>query len=185
MIDWNMGQPAGSFDSGRKTPILGVTLPPPALLDVTAGRPSVGQPTSSSGRDALFQSTVATALNGLADIQAETRRLAQAFRGNSGNDLRTAHRDFEVLVETLRSLTMLTAELGHAAGQDAGNDADFCSAPSVCGMLSIVAAAVESLIESHRAGDWRALADGLELELLPALKAWRSVFGAISARRVA
>src|SRR4051812_1470764 len=71
MIDWNMGQPAGSFESGRKTPVLGVTAPPPALLDVTAGRTGVGQP---STRDALFQSTVSTAISALADIHTETRR---------------------------------------------------------------------------------------------------------------
>jgi hypothetical protein len=179
MIERNMGQSAGSLDSGQKTTILGVTVAPPALLDVTVGRTGVGQP---STREALFQSTVSTALSGLAAIQTETLRLARAFRGA---DLAAAHHDFEVLVETLRSLTMLTAELGHAAGQNDGHDADFCPAPSVCGMLSAVAAAIEGLIESHSNQDWRGLADGLELGLLPALKAWRSVFAAIGARGIA
>ena len=182
MIDWNMGQSAGSLDSGQKSPILGVTVAPPALLDVTVGRTGVGQPSTLDAREALFQSTLSTALSGLADIQTETRRLARAFRGN---DLATAHRDFEVLVETLRSLTMLTAELGHAAGQSSGNDAEFCPAPSVCGMLSAVASAIEGLIDAHNTQDWRGLADGLELGLLPALKAWRSVFASIGARSVA
>ena len=185
MIDWNMGQSAGSLDSGQKTSILGVTVPPPALLDVTVGRTGVGQPSARDGRETretLFQSTLSTALSGLADIQTETRRLARAFRGA---DLTTAHRDFEVLVETLRSLTMLTAELGHAAGQTSGNDADFCPAPSVCGMLSAVATSIEGLIDSHNTQDWRGLADGLELGLLPALKAWRAVFASIGARSVA
>jgi len=179
MIDWNIGETAGSMNSGQKTTVLAASTPPPAMLEVTERRTGVGQPSS---REALFQSTVATALNGLAAIHGETRRLAAAFRSN---DLAHAHRDFEVLVETLRSLTMLTAELGHAAGQNDGHDADFCPAPSVCGMLSAIAAAIESLIESHRAQDWRGLADGLELELLPALKAWKSVFGAIGTRSVA
>jgi hypothetical protein len=182
MIDWNMGQSAGSLDSGQKTPILGVTVAPPALLDVTVGRTGVGQPSTRDARETLFQSTLSTALSGLADIQTETRRLAQAFRGN---DLTAAHRDFEVLIDTLRSLTMLTAELGHAAGQSDGHDADFCPAPSVCGMLSAVATAIEGLIASHNARDWRGLADSLELGLLPALKAWRAVFAAIGARIVA
>src|SRR5437773_10781060 len=92
MIDWNIGETAGSVNAGQKTTVLAASTLPPALLEVTERRTSVGQP---STRDALFQSTVSTALNGLAAIHGETRRLATAFRTN---DLANAHRDFDVLV---------------------------------------------------------------------------------------
>ena len=180
MIDWNMGRTRESLNSGRKTAVLTATLPQMPALPVTADRAGVGQPS----REAVFQSVVGTALSSLVAIDAETRRLARAFRGS---EIAAAHRDFAVLVETIRSLTILTAGLGHEAGDGSTEDpmAAFCASPSVCGMLSGIANAVEALIDAHRAGDWHGLADCLELTLSPALAPWRGVIADLGARRVA
>ncbi len=182
MIDWNMGQPAESFESGRKMPIPGVIMPDDAPVQVTAIRTRVGQPSTSQAREALFQTTVTTALNGVAKIEAETRRVARAFRGH---DVAQAHRDFETLIDTISTLTILTAGLGHAAAQDDERASEYCASPSVCAVLGSVSSAVESLIERNSARDWRGMADSLESELAPALARWASVFGAIGARCVA
>jgi hypothetical protein len=186
MSDTYMEQTGGSLDSGPETQgqPAGVFAPwAPALTrQMTTARPRVGQPSTLSSREALFQSTVATALRGLTKIELETRRIAGSFRGA---DLRQAHGDFEVLVATISSLTILTAGLGHAAAQDDDRASEYCASPSVCAVLGGVASAVESLINRHRVQDWRGVADSLETELAPALTHWRSVFGAIGARCVA
>ena len=176
MIDWNMGQPEGSLESGRKTPIFSVNPPPVVTGAVTARRSGVGPSTLNRRRAADLQYGISAALNGLAVIENDTRRIARELRGT---DLANAHRDFETLVLAIRSLTMLTAELGHAAGQSDEHAADYCASPSVCATLSAIGSAVENLIEMHRAQDWRGLASNMESSLAPALRQWRSIFDAI------
>jgi len=182
MIDWDMGQSAGSLNSGRKTQVLGVSAPPPAPPAVTAGRSGVGLSTPARDQASNFRFAVSAALDGLAVIENDTRRIARALRGS---EITAAHRDFEMLVDAIRSLTMLTAELGHAAAAQDDRADEYCASPSVCATLSAIASAVEGLIESHHAGDWRGLAGSMETSLLPALRQWRTIFDAIATGCVA
>ena len=181
MIDWDMGQSAESLNSGRKTRVVTVNLPPPGLPAVTAGRSGVGRSTLAPARAGVYQASISAALSGLATIEVETRRLATRFRGR---DIAGANRDLATLVETVRSLTLLTAEIGHAAGEDDARDDDYCPSPSICGMLGAVASAVESLLERHATQDWNATADSLEHELVPAFTGWKSVLAAFGTRSV-
>jgi len=180
MVDWNMDQPGELSNSGQKTAVFGVTMPPPLAWDVSASRTRVGQPSTAQAREALFQSAVSTALGGLAAIESETQRIAVKLRDA---DIATANRDLASLVETIRSLMTLTARLDRVAGHSV-HEAEFCAAPSVGGVLGTVASAVKSLLACRATNDRTLTAESLERELVPAFAYWKSVLGAVGARCV-
>jgi hypothetical protein len=125
----------------------------------------------------LLRNTVLVAESGLAVLSGGSRRIASAFRGD---DIAGANQQLAELLDAVRNLTTLTGAIGQVSGIDLPTLAS--GSVPVDRAIDGVTAALGTLVGCQQAGDWAAVADGLELQLAPALAGWRDVLEAIGSR---
>lgn len=125
----------------------------------------------------LLRNTVSVAENGLAVLAGGSRRVADAFRGF---DIADANHQLAELLDAVKNLTTLTGAIGQVGGCDLAAIGE--GSASADRAIDGVAAALGRLVACQQAGDWPAVADGLEYELAPALAGWRDVLDAIGSR---
>jgi hypothetical protein len=125
----------------------------------------------------LLHNTLSVAANGLAVLTEGAHRVAGAFRAA---DAAAANAELVTLVDGVRSLMTLTAAIAAAADVDLESLA--CGAATGAHAIVSVSDALETLLAWQQTRDRDAIADGLDLELAPALAGWRDLLDAISER---
>jgi hypothetical protein len=125
----------------------------------------------------LLRDTVHVAESGLAVLTGGSRRVATAFRSA---DIANANHQLAELLDAVRNLTTLTGAIGQVGGCDLATLT--CGSGSADRAIDGVASALGGLVRCQQAGNWAAVADGLEFELAPALAGWREVLDALGSR---
>ena len=124
----------------------------------------------------LLWNSVTAVEDGLTALAFGSRRVAAAFRGP---DIAEANRQLVNFLEAAGRLTTLTGAIGEAGGIDPS--AVRCGSTAAASALDRVASTLGTLASRQRAGNWSAVADGLD-DLAPALVGWRDVLDAIGLR---
>lgn len=106
----------------------------------------------------------------LAKMANEAARLAQCFRAN---ELQDGHHGLAGFTTELRQFPALVGALTESIGIDP--ERLRVDGVSVEAQLAQLSGWIESLIEAHRQSDWLTVADVLDLDLAPLLKAWAPI----------
>lgn len=120
--------------------------------------------------DDLLHESAQAAYDSIAPLKNAAQRIALRLR--SGHELAAA-RDLPELTSSIQTLTTLTAALARAKVCVEPHRADFDS------LVLRFCRLVDGIITRQVRGDWKAVADQIDLELIPTLDAWHLV-----ARRV-
>lgn len=120
--------------------------------------------------DELLHESAQAACDSIAPLKSAAQRIALRLR--SGHELAAA-RDLPELTSSIQTLTTLTAALARAKACVPPHRADFDALVLRCCRL------VDGVITRQVRGDWKGVADLIELDLVPTLDAWHLV-----ARRV-
>jgi hypothetical protein len=131
----------------------------------------------SSTAAGLLAETMATARNGIGDLEMAATRIAGTFRANPD----AANRDVAELVEAIRALTVLTGAMANVISLES----DHPVTVSAVDITQPVGAALRALRERQTAEDWEGTAAALEQLLRPALRAWQVLFDRLDAVREA
>jgi hypothetical protein len=124
----------------------------------------------------LLWNSVTAVEDGLTALAFGSRRVAAAFRGP---DIADANRQLVDFLDAAGRLTTLTGAIGEAGGIDLSFGK--CGSNAAARALDRVASRLVTLACRQRAGNWPAVADGLD-DLAPALVGWRDVLDAIGTR---
>lgn len=128
-------------------------------------------------RARLLRMTLGTAGLSVPEVAAGACSAAAAFRRGDPAD---GHRRLSALLATVRTLVELTLASAAAAGTDLSELS--CGPESAASLLGAASVVLDNLAQHQRAGDWVALADGLEYDLAPALLQWGVVFEVMQER---
>ncbi|HEY3381262.1 MAG TPA: hypothetical protein VGK32_05800, partial [Vicinamibacterales bacterium] len=128
---------------------------------------------SSSPRDLLL-SSLDEAVGAANSLAVGAERVGESFRGF---DVKTANEDLTQLAQGLGTLVAIVQALSQAVGVDLANVS--CAKGTGAQMIDELIAHADSLIASQSTGDWITVADVIEYDIAPALRAWPDLLDAL------